>query len=162
MSPILVLLVLGQNLTAHQRAELLKGPFHILVPTYVPAGFHPTVAKIDDRDKPAYANLTLTYVNSKTKGEFTVQMASEGLGDPLFNVNDGDTVEPNGHLWAKNPILGRVQLDYYVKGKTKLFHCDWVALRGKTHPDNAMILGEGLSPAEGKKILESLRWLKRK
>ena len=88
-------------------------------------------------------------------------MASNGLGDPLFTVGDGDTVEPNGSLWAKNPILGKIQLDYYVKGATKLFHCNWVPASKKTFPQLAMVMGQGLAASEGKRILESLRWLKR-
>jgi len=163
MITLLAATLLTQNLTAHQKADLLKGPFHILVPTYVPAGYAPTVVKIEDRDKPGEATLILTYANKKKKGEFTIQMGSEGLGDVFFNIgNDGDTVEPNGHLVVKNPILGKVDLDYYVKGKYRLFHCNWVHIPGKTLPTDVMIEGENMTAAEGKKIFESLRWLKGK
>jgi len=145
-----------------QKAGLLKGSYKILVPTYVPAGFKPTVAKIADSDKPIDASLTLTYTNKATKGEFTVQMASEGLGDPLLpSPEAGDTVEPTGILKTHSPILGKVDLEYYVKGKYRVFDCTWVDVSKKGYPRSAMIMGSNLAPSEGKKILESLRWLKR-
>lgn len=148
------------HLSPRQKASLLQGKFRVLVPTYVPTGFKVTTAKIADRKDAVAASLTLTYKNAKTKGEFTVQMASDGLGDPLMGIPGGDTVEPNGHLSAKNPILGKVHLDYYIKGKTKLFNCTWMPASNKTYPRFAMIMGEGLVPSEGKRVLESLRWLK--
>ncbi|MBN9502790.1 MAG: hypothetical protein BGO01_12570 [Armatimonadetes bacterium 55-13] len=150
----------ASGLSAKQLATLRKSKFKVVVPTYVPAGFKVDSVGFTDTKVPVEASFALTYKNAKTKAEFTVQMASDGLGDPIFTLDNGDAVDATSVLKAKSPILGAVDVEVYAKGREKMFQCTWMEHKNRSLPQFAMAYGRGVDGATGKKIIESLRWLK--
>jgi hypothetical protein len=136
-----------------------KTKFRVLVPTYVPVGFRVQSCGLSDDPEPILAVWRISYQNPKTKASVVLQMASEGVGDPMFDLPNGDVVEPNGSIWARSPILGKVEVMYVKKGKLRMANCTWYDVSKKTFPRLAMMVSHGVEPSEIKKMIESLRWL---
>ncbi len=141
-------------------SKLRKSKYRVVVPTYVPAGFTKVNANFEYDKEPALSLWIVRYQNPKTKASFTLQMASDGLGDPFFDLPNGDTVDPTGSIFAKSPIMGRVEVMYYKKGKVKMAMSTWYDASKKTYPRYAMVMSDGMEASEVKRIIESLRWLK--
>lgn len=140
--------------------EVRKTKFRVLVPTYVPAGYVVDFAGLKKDKEPILNDWSIAYVNRKTKTTITVQMASEGLGDPIFDLPTGGEKEKNGSIWAQSPILGKVEVMWATKGSLKMAACTWYKTKTKTYPRYAMIMSEGVDAKEIKKMIEGLRWLK--
>ena len=138
-----------------------KTKYRVLVPTYVPAGFRIDSCELKKDKEAMLTDWTVSYKNSKTKASAMLQMTSEGVGDPLFTLPDGDVLDPTGSIWAKSPILGKVEVYYVKKGKVKMANCTWYDVSKKTFPKMAMMMSEGIEPSELKKMIESLRWLQK-
>lgn len=141
-------------------ARIKKTKYRVLVPTYLPAGFRIKTADLAIDKSPDLTNWYLSYENPKTKAMITIQMASEGLGDPMFDLPNGDVADPTGSIWAKNPILGKVNLEYLVKGPIRMSQCTWYDASKTTYPRVVMIFAHNVDAKVTKKVLESLRWLK--
>lgn len=141
-------------------AKIRKTKFRVVVPTYVPAGFTKGSTELFLPVDPQLTVWSAKYRDFKTKRNFVIQMASDGLGDPMFDLPNGDTVEPNGSLYGKSPILGKFEVMFYKKGNVKMAHCTWYEVSKKGYPRYAMVMSDGMEPSEVKKIIESLRWLK--
>jgi len=141
-------------------AKVRKTKYRVLVPTYVPAGFVVKLGVLELDKEQALTNWTVRYVNPKTKATFTVQMASDGLGDYIFSTPDGDTTEPTGHLIGKSPIFGKFELMLVKKPKFNMTATTWIELGRKTYPNYVMIYSDKVPSATSKRIIESLRWLK--
>lgn len=150
----------SSGMTATQIAKVRKSKYRVLVPTYLPAGFRLTSCGMSDDKEPILASWVARYRNPKSKAEFTIQMASEGLGDPMFDLPNGDVVEPTGWMKVSNPILGKIDMGYYHKGKTWIVNCTWYETKSKSYPKYAMIIAHGLPATQVKQVLQSLRWLK--
>lgn len=129
-----------------------------LVPTYVPAGYKLSEFKIEDSRDPNLLSWTAAYTNAKTKGQFFLQMCSDGIGDIMFSIHDGDTVEGNGETAYASKVFGKGTIESYVKGRERQWHLNWVELISK--PKFVSLIGIGMSASEGKRIVEALRWLK--
>jgi hypothetical protein len=114
--------------------------------------------RIEEPNDPVMLMLSIRYVNAKTKGELTVQMCSDGIGDVFFTLPNGDTVEPNGVLAWNSPALGKGVIETYVKGRYREWHLNWIEF--KTKPLFLSVIGNNMSATEGKKFIEGLRWLK--
>jgi hypothetical protein len=134
--------------------------YRLLLPTFVPAGY--TVAKADlQRGETMQETVfELTYKNAKTKAEIIVQMASEGLGSPMFTLANGEIADATGSITAKSPIFGKVKMEVLKEKKERQFHCEWIDLGKKAMPRFVMIYGVGAEAADGKQMLESLRFFK--
>lgn len=148
------------GLSATQLVSLQAPRMRHLIPTWVPAGFK--VAKFEfvkaTEDEEAY--WMIRYRNAKTKGEITVQMASDGFGDPILSDDDGNVIDSKVGPAFKSPIFGKGRL-YVAKSRTwNGFASDWINLKVKSKPTHVMIYGQRADPQLGKKVLESLRWLK--
>jgi hypothetical protein len=142
-------------------AKLKKSKLRVLLPTDVPAGFSVTNFTFEDNNKePLTSVLFITYSNKKG-GEITVQMASDGIGSPIFD-DEMVALGPQKSLMARSPILGKVQIDYIRTKRGYQFHCEWVELGKNAPPRVAMIYGHGVDPAVGKRLLESLRFLRKR
>lgn len=141
-------------------AKVRKSKYRVVVPTYVPAGFTKVEASLGVDKEPVLSGWSVRYLNPKTKAYFLLQMASDGLGDPMFDLPNGDTVEPNGSLFGKSPIFGKFEVMSYKKGKIKIAQSTWYEVSKKTLPKYAMVTSDGMEPSEVKRIIEGLRWLK--
>jgi hypothetical protein len=149
------------KLKASDLAKLRKSKLRVLLPTDVPAGFSVTNFTFEDNKKePLTSVLFITYSNKKG-GEITVQMASDGIGSPIFD-DELVALGPQKSLMARSPILGKVQIDYIRTKRGYQFHCEWVELGKNALPRVAMIYGHGVDPAVGKRLLESLRFLRKR
>jgi hypothetical protein len=143
---------------AKDLARIRRTKLHFLLPSYIPAGFRVAKVELDTNKDPMLVNLSITW--KKGKSHFTLQQCSEGIGDLMMSVPNGDTVEPQGtytfhhKLWPKGPV------DYYVKGSTRLWAVNWQELPGKSYPRFVSAIGEGMNAREGVQIMESLRRLK--
>lgn len=129
-----------------------------LLPTYVPAGYQLKSFAIEEPNDPVTLMWHVRYVNPKTKGEFVLQMCSDGIGDIFFNTPDGDTMQPTGELPFASSAIGKGVIEVYSKGKLREWHMQWVELKQK--PMFVSLIGHNMSGSEGQKIVNSLRWLK--
>lgn len=139
-------------------AKLRKLKMKFALPTYLPSGYKFKSMRIEEPNDPVTLMVSLQYTNSKTKGDLIVQMCSDGIGDVFFTMPNGDTVEPNGHLNWKSPAIGAGVIETYVKGRYREWHLNWIEF--KTKPTFLSIIGHNMSAVEGKKVVESMRWLK--
>lgn len=148
------------GLSASALSSLRTPGLRHLVPTWVPPGFK--VIKFDymkkNADEEGY--WTAKYRNTKLKADFTIQMASDGFGDPILSDEDGNVVDSKAGPSWKSPIFGTGRLWVGKSKKWNGFASDWIELKGKTLPTHVMIYGQRIDPQWGKKVLESLRWLK--
>ncbi len=149
---------MSSGITAPNLAKLRKLHMKLLAPTHVPDGYKVTGFEIEDAKDPARLSWSVTWKNPKTKGEFTLQMCSEGIGDILFDLPNGDVVEPNSHIPFSSKPVGKGDIEAFVKGKIRLWHVNWVELKSK--PTFVSLIGSNMNASEGKRIVESLRWLK--
>lgn len=146
-------------ISAKQKANLNANQLRLVAPTWIPAGFKLSSLSIEKDKDPVLRYATYRYAKGKAK--ITIQFASDGIGDPFFDLPGGDTTEPDGYVIGKNAILGEFQLDYVKRaGLPTMWHTNWYELKQKGHPKYVMIFGEGLPIADGKRMIESLRWLK--
>lgn len=141
-------------------AKVRKSKYRVVVPTYVPAGFVVKQASLEVDKERALTNWTLRYHHPKTKATFTVQMASDGLGDYIFSTPDGDTTEPTGSIFGKSPVFGRFDLMVAKKPKYNLTATTWISTSTRTYPNYTMVYSDGVDAATVKRVIESLRWLK--
>ncbi len=150
----------ASKISKTELAKVRKSKYRVLVPTYVPAGFVVKEAKLVVDKEPALTDWRVRYHNPKTQAEFTVQMASDGLGDIIFSTPDGDVIEPGKSVYGKSPVFGKFEIMSAQKGKYKTAGCNWMEVAQKTFPYFAMVYSEGMDAATIKRIVESLRWLK--
>ena len=145
------------------KTELAKGRmsiYRVLVPTYVPAGFVVKEAKLLIDKEAALTDWRVRYENPKTKAKFTLQMASDGLGDIIFSTPDGDVIEPGKSVYGKSPVFGKFEVMTAHKGTYRTAGCNWIELGKKTYPHFVMVYSDGIDGGTVKRIVEGLRWLK--
>lgn len=150
----------ASKISKTELAKVRKSKYRVLVPTYVPTGFVVKEAKLVVDKEPALTDWRVRYHNPKTKAEFTVQMASDGLGDIIFSTPDGDVIEPGKSVYGKSPVFGKFEVMSAQKGKYRTAGCNWLDVAPKTFPRFAMVYSEGMDAATIKRIVEGLRWLK--
>jgi hypothetical protein len=148
----------ASGINARKLAKLRALKMHILVPTYVPRGFHLKDFVIEHPKEPALMSWSASYEGSNRNHTFVIQMCSEGIGDIFFSLPNGDTAEANGGLAYASKIFGKGMVESYVKGKEKQWHMNWVELKSK--PTFVSLIAYGMNASEGKRIIESLQWLK--
>ena len=147
-------------------AKVRKSKFRVLVPTYVPPGFKyqsaslATWAEDSPKDDPALMNWTAVYVNAKTKEKLIIQMASDGLGDYIFSLPNGDTIEPTKTLAGKSPAFGPYEILVASQGSYRCSATYWTEVSIKTYPRHVMVIGDGMNSAVVKRVIDGLRWLK--
>lgn len=149
---------LPAQIKPQHKQQVRAGKLKVLVPTYVPSGFKLTKFSVYQDKDPVLRDVTLIYTGSGKK-KFTVQFASDGLGDPFFDLPSGDVADKSGTLKCKSPIFGAFDLDFARKGDYIGWHTTWIQINPKGFPVYVLIWGEGFGPQDGKKIAESLRWL---
>lgn len=147
------------QITPTIRAQIRKAKVRVVVPTYVPAGFRLRSGGVAAAKQMELRDFTLRYEKPGTKAYFVIQMASDGLGDPLFDLPNGEVLEPTGTLAGKSALFGAYNLDFVKRKGVLLWHTTWYELPGKTYPRYAMVMGSDLPPETGKKIVDGLRWL---
>ena len=147
------------GISAKFRATLAAQKLRIVVPTWLPKGFKLIEAHLEPNPKPELRDVWLTY-RRPGGAEITIQFASDGIGDPFFDLPDGDTLEATGSVKGKSPIFGPFELNYVSKGQISMWHTTWYELKQKGYPTFVMAMGDHLSTPDAKRLVESLRWLK--
>ena len=138
-----------------QKIKLRKAGLVAYVPTWLPKGYKLKSFEISDEKDVAMKSYSLNYTNAKGGG-FTIQSASDGLGDAFFD-NAEDDGKPTGVLKVKNPQLGMIHVELYFKGKLREFHNQWIELKSKAYPRYLMLIGSGVGKEDLKKLYASLR-----
>lgn len=151
---------LASKISKAELAKVRKSKYRVLVPTYVPADFVVKEAKLTVDKEAALTDWRVRYQNPKTKAEFTLQMASDGLGDIIFSTPDGENMLPTGSAFGKSPVLGRFEVMFARKGNYKMAGINWLNASKKTFPNFAVVYSQGMDASVVKRIVESLRWLK--
>ncbi len=131
-----------------------------LVPTYVPTGFKIDSLYIDKQKTLLESSFGYTYKNSKTGAEFTIQMASDGLGDPIFDTEEDYNWKQVKSTKAKSPVFGEYSVESLKTKKGMLIQATWYEVPGKQLPDYVMIVGSKIDPTTAVKVMNSLRFLK--
>lgn len=149
---------LTAQIKPQHKQQVRAGKLRILAPTYVPSGFKLTKFTVYQDKEPALRDVNLIYAGTGKK-KFTIQFASDGLGDPFFDLPGGDVAEKSGTLKCKSPIFGNFDLDFAKQGDYLGWHTTWYEFNPKGFPKYVLIWGEGFGPQDGKRIAESLRWL---
>jgi hypothetical protein len=150
----------ASGMTAQQLGRLRASKRRFVVPTYVPAGLKVKNFQLMNPRNPLLLSWVLTYEHPKSNASLILQMCSEGIGDVFFTLGNGVTVEATGHKEVRSKVLGNVSVEEYVKGRHRLWHVNWVEIGPKAVPRFVALIGEKISPVEGRKIVAGLRWLK--
>ncbi len=155
------------GLPKHALQTVRKSGYKVLVPTVIPRGFKLVKWELmnhmdpgQTKKNPALTDWRLRYENAHSRAEIVVQMASDGLGDYIFDMPDGDTVEPLSSLKAKSPALGSFAVMVAKKGSYRAAATTWIELKTKGYPKYLMVYGNGVEGTAVKRVAESLRWLK--
>lgn len=141
------------QITSKYIAQVKKLKLVTVVPTYVPAGFKLKAAVASVYEK-KYGDTHITFMNGKS--ELTIQMASEGIGDPI--LDDGD--EPSKILNINSPVMGTVQMQFGNSKTMRPFLCTWYMTSMHLNPVFVMVMGQGVSEPEIVKFVQGLRFLK--
>jgi hypothetical protein len=132
-----------------------------VVATYIPAGYRLTNFERDlaatGREAAMDHFFSLTYKNSKTGGEFTVQMANGGIGDLMLEA------EGRGKL-REYPLTGGIakgeSLMFMQGAKPERFGVNWIDRGSKAVFRFVSVHGSGVPLAEARKIANSLTVLR--
>lgn len=141
------------QITSKYIAQAKKLNLVTVVPTYVPAGFKLKVAVASVYEK-KYGDTHITFMNGKS--ELTIQMASEGIGDPILDDED----EPSKILNINSPVLGTVEMQFGKPKAMRPFLCTWYMTSMHLNPVFVMVMGQGVSEPEIVKFVQGLRFLK--
>lgn len=144
-----------ETLSKVQRAEITKAGLTAYVPSLIPKGFKLKTFAVEKNNDKLLRGYSMHFIGPKG-AEFTIQGASDGLGDAMFTVGDGDVVDPTSTIKVPSKVLGTVEVELFFKGKERQFHNQWKATSGKLYPRNFMIFGSNLSEAEIKNLYKSL------
>jgi hypothetical protein len=146
------------ELSADQIKWLKAEKLRCVVPTYIPAGMHLWKFALGPRgaDQPATVELTYRGVG---KAEFTVQMASDGIGDLILQSDDDEIHEATRLKRIRNRDIGDVELEFLPFRGEDHFGFNWVPL-GKTYPLFALVVGDHIGFTEAVKIVRGVRFLK--
>lgn len=150
----------ASGLSASRLLTLRASRMKHVVPAWVPEGFNVTRFHFEKEGAPAEWFWLAEYSNAKSKGKFTIQMGSDGFGDPILNDDKGNVVEPRLTTFYRSPVVGTGRFWTAKKGTWNAFATTWIDLRVKTLPSHVMLYGERVEPADARKILENLRWLR--
>lgn len=143
----------GVQIPASFKSKAKKLNLTVVVPTYVPSGFKLISADCSLYEK-KYGDAGIGYRNGKA--ELIIQMASEGIGDPMFDDDDEETKV----IKIASPLLGTVDMAFGKPKTPRSFMCTWYALSAHSNPVFCMVMGKGVSEAEVSKFVLGLRLLK--
>lgn len=147
----------ASKLSAKQLKQLRsKKGWKFVLPTYVPKGFRVKSMEIDISSKEHYDHFfSVDYTNGKG-GEFTVQMASGGIGDLILDD------EGVGKMTTKPIVAGHAKSAemMFVEKKPTEFGLNWIELDKSYKMPFVSAMGRGLSSAEAVKIVSSLKTLR--
>jgi hypothetical protein len=141
------------------KAKVKASKLRIVVPTWIPKGFKLVKSDVVQAKEMFMRDVHLRYEKPGTKSLFYVQFASDGIGDPFFDLPNGDTLEATGTVKGKNAIIGSFEMEYVNKKPYMMWHVTWHELKQKGFPKYVLVAGENLPVSDGKKFIESLSWL---
>ena len=150
----------GIGISTSELAALRGSGLAIVVPTYVPKGMRLVDYDFSREGNPVLDIAYLRWEDTKKHTWFALQGASDGLGDPFFDLPGGDVLDATGSLKGKNPLFGRFELEYVWTPKHKLFHTTWYEYKTKGYPRLWLIDGALMEPKDALKVFESVRVLK--
>lgn len=139
------------GLSATDLAQLRKLKHVIYLPSWIPRGFRGKVSVNMDKD-PIQCFYSVVY--SKGKSSFTLQTASEGIGD-IF-LEDGNGELPASIVKVKNPVFGLIEIEFDKKTKSQ-FVVNWMERKGTALPHYVGVLGSKMELSDAKRIVGSLR-----
>ncbi len=142
------------------KTKLKASKLRVVVPTWIPKGFKLVKSNVVHAKEMFMRDVYLRYEKPGTKSSFFVQFASDGIGDPFFDLPNGDTLEATGIVKGKNPIIGPFDMEYVTKKPYLMWHITWYELKQKGYPKYVLVAGENIPISDGKKIIESLSWLR--
>ncbi len=142
------------------KTKLKASKLRIVVPTWIPKGFKLVKSNVVQEKEMFMRDVHLRYEKPGTKSSFFVQFASDGIGDPFFDLPNGDTLEATGTEIGKNSVIGAFEMEYVTKKPYLMWHITWYELKQKGYPKYVLVAGENIAISDGKKIIESLSWLK--
>ncbi len=148
---------------AYRRAEIQKiGRSHlqVVVPTFMPKGYRENKMDLNDHSVED-EDFNVSFTNRKD-GVITIQMASSGIGDIIFTLADGNTVEPTSTAMIRTKLLGKVAVDRYDSKIIHDFHFDWIDLGTNHHPRFILVHGVSVTKADALNFVKGLRWLNAK
>ena len=132
----------------------MKG-YRWVVPSKIPKGFKLKTFTLEKGATPIETYLSLTY--TKGKGDFILQMASDGIGDVILDAED-DPNAPIKGFWADTKLFGRVRVDTLRTPKTNQFGLNWQELKGT--PKFLSAVGSWVDEKSIKTFLSGLHYLK--
>ena len=93
-------------------------------------------------------------VYSKGKSSFTLQTASEGIGDIFLEDSNGELAA--AVVKVRNPVFGTIEIEFDKKTKSQ-FVVNWMERKGTALPHYVGVLGSKMELADAKRIVASLR-----
>lgn len=149
----------ASGLGAANIAKLRKTGLTVVVPTYIPSGFKVDSVEYDKQKTQVESSISYTYKNKKTGGEIIIQMASDGLGDPIFDTEEDYDWKQVKETVGNSPVFGKYTMESLQTKKGLMVQCTWYELPGKLYPRFVMMFGKNLKPAYAIKVMNSLRFL---
>jgi hypothetical protein len=134
-----------------QLANLRRTKQDVFLPTWLPKGMKSEInVNLDKQRDLVYYSVTYR----AGKQEFTLQTASEGIGDIFLEDDNGPLNSETGS--AVIPGFGKVEIEFQKKPNGK-FVVNWLDRGAKKWPHFVGFLGGGMDQPTVKRILASVR-----
>jgi len=125
----------------------------VYLPTWIPAGYKGEV-NVNLNKEAVLTDYQVTY--TKGTSSFTIQTASDGIGDIFLETADGTEIE-DALATVRNSVLGgTVEIRLDKKTKTQ-FVVNWIEVSKKKLPLFVGLLGEHMKLNDIKHVVSSVR-----
>ncbi|MEQ1821460.1 MAG: hypothetical protein ABL949_03030 [Fimbriimonadaceae bacterium] len=140
-------------LSASQLKELRTTKQNVYLPGHVPKGMKANVNVEVSKEDKTQTYYQVTYTLGKSK--FTIQSASEGIGDVFLEDDKGNGLE-SAYQKVKTKPFGEVEIEFDKKTKRQ-FIVNWIEMPKKQMPRYIAMFGSDISLETAKKIIASVR-----
>lgn len=147
------------GLSPRQVRTLKAARLHCVVPNYIPDGMRLTKFEFEPATRSEPASYSLNYTG-KGKAELIVQMTSDGIGDLILQSDSDDPYESSSWRTVRNPVLGKVKVEFLDLPKEHHFGVNWIDLGEHKSPRFLSVSGRHLGSSEAVKVVKGLRFLK--
>jgi hypothetical protein len=141
------------QVSATQMRELRTTHQNVYLPSFMPKGMKASLNVEVNKQDATRSSYQVTYSNGKSK--FTIQSASEGIGDVFLEDEQGNELE-SAYVKVRSRLFGSIEIEYDKKTKRQ-FVVNWIEMPKKQMPRYIAMFGNDISLETAKKIVASVR-----
>lgn len=129
----------------------------VILPSVVPKGFRADMLLDRDSGDTRLWWFTVSYTGPEGQ-KFSLQMGSDGFGDPFFTDDTGQILERTGVLRLVSPLDGkRVEIERRGTNASSDFHTTWLEVGDGREPSHYLFSGEKMSVGDVETVFRGLR-----